>query len=105
MQCLINASLGIEAEAGIHLRGDLSRHNLQDLRAELDEQVVERRVDLIVNVLAVRLAICNSLVNQLCVFGLLGGGEDERGVGRGILRLVLVDGCEVAGVANDDLMN
>ena len=37
------------------------------------------------------LAVLNSVVDQLGVLGLLGGGEDERGVGGGILRLVLLD--------------
>ena len=51
------------------------------------------------------LAVRNRLVDQLRVLGLLGGGEDEGRVGGGILRLVLVDGGEVAGVADDDLFN
>lgn len=39
------------------------------------------------------LAICNSSVNQLGVFWLLGGGEDEGGVGGGILGFVFANGC------------
>jgi len=41
----------------------------------------------------VALAVLNSDVNQLGVFGLLGCGEDERWVGGGILGLVFADGC------------
>jgi hypothetical protein len=37
------------------------------------------------------LAICNSVVNELGIFGLLGSGEDERRVGSGILGLVFSD--------------
>jgi hypothetical protein len=38
------------------------------------------------------LAVLNGRLHQLGIFGLLGGDEDERGVGGGILRLVLFDG-------------
>ena len=49
------------------------------------------------------LAVFDGEVDQLGVLGLLGGSEDEGGVGGGVLRLVLVDGGEVAGVADDGL--
>lgn len=68
------------------------------------------------------LAIFNSRVNQFGVLGFLGGCEDERWVGGGILRLVCGDGCmqsvgrttgvgrkqyrrtvEIAGVADNSL--
>ena len=103
MQRLINARLLIEAEPRIHLRAHLARHDLEDLAAELHEQVVERGVDLVVNVLAMLLAVRARVVDELSVLGLLGRLEDERRVGRGVLRLVLVDGGEVARVADDDL--
>ena len=38
------------------------------------------------------LAVRNGTVNQLGIFRLFRGGEDERGVGGSILWLVLVDG-------------
>ena len=39
------------------------------------------------------LAVLNRDIHQLSILGLLGGGEDERRVGGGILRLVLFNGC------------
>lgn len=45
----------------------------------------------------------DGIVNELGVLGLLGSGEDEGGVGGGILRLVLANGGEVTGVADDGL--
>lgn len=42
------------------------------------------------------LAVLNSDVNQLGVFGLLGCGEDERWVGGGILGLVFANGCGIS---------
>ena len=41
------------------------------------------------------LAIFDRRVNQLGIFGFLGSGEDEGGVGGSILRLVLFDGCGI----------
>lgn len=64
------------------------------------------------------LAVFDSEVDQLSILGLLGGGEDERWVGCGVLRLVLLNSCrllvwysrggtihalEVAGVADNGL--
>ena len=49
------------------------------------------------------LAVGDSLVDELGVLGLLGSGEDEGRVGGGILRLVLANGGEVTGVADDGL--
>ena len=43
----------------------------------------------------VLLAILNRWVNQLGIFGLLGGREDQGRVCGGILRLVFLDGCEL----------
>lgn len=44
----------------------------------------------------VLLAVLNSDVNQLGIFGLLGSCEDQGRVGGGILRLVLANGCEAS---------
>jgi hypothetical protein len=43
----------------------------------------------------VGLAVLNSDVDQLGIFGLFGCGENKRRVGGGILRLVFADGCPV----------
>jgi hypothetical protein len=100
---LLNGDLLVEGEAGVDLSGDLAGDNLQDLGTEADEQVVKGHVDLLSDVLAVLLAVGDSLVDELGVLGLLGGGEDEGRVGGGILRLVLANGGEVTGVADDGL--
>lgn len=41
------------------------------------------------------LAVLDSNVHQLGIFGLLGGGKNEGGVGGGILRLVFADCCGI----------
>jgi len=42
------------------------------------------------------LAVLNSNVDELGIFGLLGSREDEGGVGGGILWLIFADGCGVS---------
>lgn len=98
MQGLVNAGLGVKGEAGVDLGGDLAGDDLQDLLAELDQETVEGSVDLGVDVLAGLLAlrVRDSLVNELGILGLLGCGEDEGGVGGGVLGLVLGDGGKIA---------
>lgn len=103
VQCLLNGLLCVEGESGVDLGGDLARNDLQDLCTELNQEVVEGSVNLLVDVLAVVLSVLNGLVNQLGVFGLFRCGKDERWVGRGILRLVLFNGCEVTRVGDNGL--
>jgi hypothetical protein len=105
VQSLVNGGLGVEREASVNLGGNLSGDDLENLLSELDEQVVEGGVDLSVNVAALLLTLLNGSVDQAGIFGLLGGSEDEGGVGGSILRLVLVNGGKVTGVANDNLIN
>ena len=47
------------------------------------------------------LAILDGNIDQFGVFGLLASGEDQAGISCGILRLVLVDGSEIAAVADN----
>ena len=42
-----------------------------------------------------RLAVLNGDIDQLGIFGLLGGGKNEGGVCGGILGLVFADGCRI----------
>jgi hypothetical protein len=102
-QGLVNGGLGVEREAGIDLGGDLAGNNVQDLLAELDEEVVKCGIDLVLDVVAVVLAPRNGGINELCVLGLLGGRKNQGGVGGRILGLVLVDGRKVTRVADDGL--
>jgi hypothetical protein len=94
-QSLVNGGLCAEGENGIDLGGDLAGNDLKNLLAELDEEVVQGRVNL--------LGLGNGSVKQRSVLGLLGGGEDQGRVGGSILRLVLANGGEVTRVADDDL--
>ena len=95
--------LGGEGEFCVNFCRDLARDDLENLAAELAQQVVQSSVDLLIDILAMLLAVCDGIVNQLGVLGLLRCGEDEGGVGSGILGFVLVDGSEVTRVADDSL--
>lgn len=95
VQRLVDRRLGVEREGGIDLGRHLAGDDLEDLLAELDEEVVEGRVDLLLERAALRLGLRNRRVQERGVLGLLGRREDQGRVGRGILRLVLADGCAV----------
>lgn len=96
VQGLVDGGLGVEGESGINLGGDLAGDDGENLLAELNQQAVESSVDLVVEVTALALGVVDGDIYQLGVLGLLGGSQDERGVGGGILRLVLGNGCENA---------
>ena len=57
MQRLIHTSLRVKRKARIHLGRDLARDDLEDLAAKLDEQAVERGVDLVVEVFALNIDV------------------------------------------------
>lgn len=80
---------------GIDLGGDLAGDDLEDLGAELDEQAVEGELNLLVGGPALGLGVGDGLVDQGGILGLLGGREDEGGVGGRVLGLVLADGGKV----------
>lgn len=92
MKSLVDGGLGVKRVESIDLSGDLAGNDLEDLLAELDEKTVKSIVDLLLDGTALLLSVVDSDVDQLGVLGLLGGSEDERGVGGSILRLVLANG-------------
>ena len=92
MKGLVNRGLGVERETSIDLSGDLAGDDIKDLLAELNEETVQGGVDLLVKSDALLLAGSDGGVDEAGVLGLLGGSQDQRVVGGGILRLVLVDG-------------
>lgn len=91
VQGLVDGDLGIVGETGIDLSRHLSGDDLENLLAELDEETVEGGVDLLVEGLALLLAVLDGGIDQRGIFGLLGGGQNQGRVGGGILRLVLAD--------------
>ena len=82
----------VEREGGIHLGGDTAGNDLEDLLSELDEKVVHGLLDRLINAQAQLLGLGDGVVDQSLILGLLGGSEDEGGVGGSILRLVLSNG-------------
>lgn len=104
MKGLVNRSLSIKGETGVHLSRHLSWDNLQDLLSKLNKETVKSGIDLVVDGTAVLLSVLDGRIDEWGVILLLGGGEDERWVGGGILWLVLGNGCEVTGIGDDGLM-
>ena len=92
--------LGIKAQTGVDLGRDPSGDDLEDLAAERDEQLVHelRGLRLLVPPLLARLL--QRLLDQVRIVRLLGGVEEQRRIGRCVLRLELRDGLDVTRVRN-----
>ena len=90
---LLDGTLGVERQLGVDLGGDLAGDDVEDLLSELDEKTVEGGLNLLVEGLAILLTVGNGSVDESSVLGLLGSGENQGGVGGGILGLVLANGC------------
>ncbi len=104
VESLVHGSLGVEGKASVDLGGNPAWDDLEDLLAELNEKAVESGINLVVDGSAVLLAVLDGDINEWSILLLLGGGEDEGWVGGGVLWLVLGDGCKVAGVRDDNLL-
>lgn len=76
MQGLVHTLLSAEGESSIDFCRDLAGNDLEDLGAELHKEVIKGGVDLLVNVLAMVLAILDRLVDERSVLRLLRRGED-----------------------------
>ena len=85
----------VEAQARVDLGRDAARHHLQDLQAEAHQHLVD---DLVERAAAVRR---HRLGQQRRVLGLLHRLQDQRRIGRRILRRELGELLEVAGVGDD----
>jgi len=85
---------GVEAQAGIDLGGHAAGNELQDLAAETHQQAICHLVQ------TLRTVLRHSICQQVRVLGLLHRFQDERGIGRGILRRKRGDLFEVAGVGH-----
>lgn len=88
---LVDGGLGVEGQLGVDLGGDLAGDDLEDLLAELNEETVKGGIDLLVDGLALGLTVGNGGIDESSVLGLLGGSQDQGGVGGGILGLVLAN--------------
>src|SRR5262249_54383711 len=81
-------SLGVKAEAGIDLGRDAAGHDLENLATEGDKEFVDERYAAGGRVARGAEGKVQRLIDQVLVVRLLGGLEDQRRVGRRILRLV-----------------
>ncbi len=93
---------GVEAETGVHFGGNALGDDLEDFETEGDGEFVERNVEGAAGTGGLGLGIGDGAVDDVRVFGHLGGLEEEAGVGGGVAGLVFADALEVAGVGDDD---
>lgn len=89
---LVDGSLGVVRQRGVNFGGNSTGDDLEDFTTEFDEESVGSVLDLGVEVTALFLGVLDSDVDESGVTFLLGGGQDQGGVGGGILGLVDVDG-------------
>ena len=85
----------IERQAGIDFGRDAAGDNLEDFRAEGDEEGIDGGLH------ALALVILGRLLEEGLVFGHLDGLKNKARVGRGIQRLESLHGGEVAGIGDD----
>jgi hypothetical protein len=101
VESLVDGGFGVERVTGVDLGRDLSGDDLENLLTELNEETVESIVNLLVDRATLLLGVVDGNIDQLSILLLLGGCEDERRVGGGILRLVLANGGKVARVGHN----
>ena len=94
-------TLGIEGEAGVGLGRDASGNNLQNLLAELDQQVVHNLGDKRFAAEGRFPPIGNRPLDEAFVAGHLSGLQDERGVSGRVLRRKFFESGEVAGISDN----
>src|SRR5262249_13428764 len=99
--CLGKSARSVEAEPSINFCGDPSRNNLEDLTAETHEELFHAGFGACRWVGGALTGMADGFLQKVLVFGHLGRLIDERGVCGGVLRLVLADGLDVAGVGHD----
>ena len=100
--CLGNRPLCVKGKDRVHLCRDAPRDDFQDLAAEVDGQLFYEGRLALRFFPRLRGSKPERLVDQRTVLRLRRGLEQERWVGRRVLRFVLGDGINVAGVGDDD---
>ena len=98
---LLDGGFDIEGKAGIDLGGNAAGDDREDFAAEGDEEVVD---DLAVERGAGERAgavVSDGFREERLVFGLLDGLENQRRIGRGVLRRVGADAFKVSRVGDD----
>ncbi len=91
----------VEAEARIHFRRHPARHDLQDLAAEVDGEPIHERFRPARLGQAQAPRVGQGGLDERPVLRLLRRLQEERRIGRGVLRPELPHGLDVAGVGDD----
>ena len=92
----------VEAQTGIDFGRDTPRHDVENLEAEGDGQLVQGDADALAGVGRFLFGVGECLFDQRRVFGHLNGLEEEAGIGGGVTGLIFADAVEIAGIGDDD---
>ena len=98
---LVDQAVGVKREIGVRFGRNAARHDFQNLDAEQHQQIVHDAPQQFFPAGAGFFVFSHRLVHEEPVFRHLRGLEDERGIGRGVLRRVLFERGEIAGVGDD----
>ncbi len=102
LAAFIDRTLDVEREPRVRLSRDPTRNNLQNLAAELDQEVIHDVLDLRRAGEAGAFPIGQHLIEQMKILLFLRGGVNQARVGRGIARLEFANTLEVAGIGDHD---
>ena len=97
----VDRPLDIVRQSRVGFGRNTSGHNLENIGAELDEQVIADVFDLCLAAQARVLPILQNFVQQMSVLLLLSGGINQARVRRRVLRLEILDRLKVCGVGDD----
>ena len=97
----IKGSGSIKGETGIDLGADAARYDFQNLQSKEDQRIIDDLVEMNGAGKCRALVIGNRLVEQTAVFRLKNRFENQRGVGRGILRCKFPNGFKISRVGNN----
>ncbi len=96
-----DAAVRIEAQARVNLRRHTARDDVQNLSAEGHRELIHERFDTRPLVAGDTLGRRARGLDERPVLGLLSGLQQQRRVGGRVLRLVLGDRLDIAGVRDD----
>ena len=101
LPAFVDRAFGIERKPRIGLGRDAARDDLENLAAELHEQIVDHVLDLRRAAKPAALAVGDHFLEQMTVLLLLRRGVNQARISRRILRLEILDRLEVAGIGDD----
>ena len=89
---------GIKGKARVDLGGDSTRHDFQDIDADIDGEFKQGVLQALVGISRLLLRPVNGIVDVIRVFRVLCDLEQQLWVGCGVFRMVLLYGIDLTGI-------